>query len=160
MGKLNKVCVVTIIKNGKEVQEIVKLRGLELEEVHSDTEWIPANLEKDEVKYIEHQVDDTTMKYLKIHSSFTLLRYKKYAQSLRDDNDDKLSKLVKSDIGTKKIQEAREEYDKNIENFEKTIPKCIEQIIYSSIFPAIHQKVNTNIERVFDKENEELYPKK
>lgn len=160
MGKLNKSCVVNIYKDGMPVQDTIKLRGLELEELPNDPEWIPKNMEKDEIKYFEHQVTDKTLEYLKLFASFSVLRHRKFGESIITENESKLAEMIKNKANEKMIQDAKKGFDETVKNFDEGIPKCIEQVIFTAVYPAIHKQVTENVERSFDKENEELYPKK
>ena len=161
MGKLNKVCSVNVLKDGKPQQDTVKLKEVNLEEITSNPDWIPKNIDKDDVKYFEHKVTDKTWEYLKLFSSFTLLRHKKYGESLEAENDRKLADLEKNaNMKKEQIEDARKNFDETVEKFKGIIPKCLEEVVFSAIYPKISQHVNQNIDKALDKENEELYPKK
>jgi len=155
MGKLNKVCSVNVIKNGKPEQESVKLKEVNLEELSSNPDWIPKNIDKDDVKYFEHKVTDKTWEYLHLFSSFTLLRHKKYGESLEAENNRKLADMEK-DPNMKKelLEDARKNFGESVEKFHDIVPKCLEEVVFSAIYPKINHHVNQNIDKGLDKENE------
>lgn len=161
MGKLNKICSVNVLKDGKPQQESVKLKEIELEELPSNPDWIPKNIDKDDVKYFEHKVTDKTWEYLNLFSSFTILRHQKYGESLEIENNKKLAKMEQDpNIKKELLEDARKNFGESIEKFNGIVPKCLEEVVFSAIYPKISQYVNQNIDKALDKENEELYPKK
>jgi hypothetical protein len=159
MGKLNKSCVVTFMKDGKQAQDVVKLRGLELEELPSNPEWIAKNMEKDEVKYFEHKVTDKTMEYLKLFSSFAILRHEKFGEAIAEEQEAQLKKMSQANKSEKEIDEARKRNLEALEKFNESKPKCIEECVFNAIYPAVYRHVTANVDKSLDKENEELYPK-
>ena len=159
LGKLNKVCTVNAIKDGVQVQEQIKLKGFELDIVPSDPYWIPQNIDKEDIKYFEHKVTDKTMEYLRLYASFAVLRHKKYADSIEAENNKKLDKMMVDKVDPKITDEAKENYSAAVKKFREGTPKCLEEIVFNSVYPSIHQKVNDNIDKELDKENEEMYPK-
>jgi len=160
LGKLNKTCTVNTITNGIPGQDQVKLRGFELEQAESNSEWIPKNLEKDEIKYFEHKVTDKTMEYLTLFCSFAILRHTKYTDSLEEDNERKLAKMIESKATEAQIQDAKEGFDQTVTKFREATPKYLEEILFNAVYPQIHKKITENVDKEFDKENEEMYPKK
>lgn len=159
LGKLKKSCTINVLKDGVQQQEIIKIRGLELVEFESNTSWIPKNLELDEVKYFEHQVTDNTLKYLMLFASFTELRHRKYIDSLIQHNENLYTEMCKKNKNPNVLSEARKTFDQTTKNYKDAIPTCLEEILFNAIFPKIHEKVSNNVDKAFDKENEELYPK-
>ena len=111
MGKLQKSCVVNVMKNGQPTQEVIKLRGLELKELASDPSWKPDKVEADEIKFFEHSVTDKTLKYLQLFASFSLLRHEKYGESIVNENKEKLAKLMLDKADQKIIDDARKTYE-------------------------------------------------
>ena len=159
LGKLNKMCTINIIKDGAPAQEQVKLRGFELVQAESYSDWIPENLEKDEIKYFEHKVTDKTIEYLKLFCSFAILRHTKYSDSIEEDNERKLAKMIQNKATDSQIQDAKENSDKALTKFRETTPKYFEEILYNTVYPQVHRKITENVDKEFDKENEEMYPK-
>lgn len=159
MGKLNKSCTINIVKDGQQIQDMVKLRGLELEELPSNPNWIAKNMEKDEVKYFEHKVTDKSWEYLKLFASFALLRFDKLGESINDENAKAIEKMVKNKKSSDDIEEAKKKQSDGLEKYLESRPKCIEETIYNNIFPSVYRKVVENVDNSLDKENEELYPK-
>jgi len=160
LGKLNKTCTVNTIKNGATVQDQIKLRGFELQEAESNPEWIPEKLERDEIKYFEHKVTDKTMEYLKLFCSFAILRHTKYSDALQEDNERKLAQMIENKATDAQIKDAKENFDQTITKFRDATPKYLQEILYNAVYPQIHRKVTENVDKEFDKENEEMYPKK
>lgn len=160
LGKLNKICQVNIIKDGAPSTEAVKLKGLTLDELPSDPNWIPRNMELEDIKYFEHSISDKTLKYLKLYGSFTLLRHTRYAESLDEDSARKVQKLEDDQVDPKQIEEAKKGFSEASQKFKDSFPKCMEEVIFNAVYPSIHKKVTENVEKMFDKENEEFYPKK
>lgn len=159
MGKLQKSCVVNTIKDGQQIQDTVKLRGLELVDVPSDPNWKPDSMEASEIKYFEHSMTDKTMEYLKLYCSFAVLRHDKYAESMEEDQKKKIAELMLKKADQKIVDDAKQTLEKTIENFKKGRPSCMEQILYSALYQPISQKVLANMDKEFDKENEQVYPK-
>jgi hypothetical protein len=159
LGKLNKSCVVSIIKNGQQIQDTVKLREVTLVDVESDPKWIPNSLEQDDVGYFEHSVTDKTLKYLKLYASYSILRHQKYAQSVTEENAKLIQKMQEANTKQSIIDDARETHKKTDETIARGLPSCIEEAVYAGIFSVIHAHVAANIDAQFDKENEEMYPK-
>lgn len=158
-GKLNKSCIVNIIKDGIQDKEDIKLKEVDLVEPEIDESWIPKNMDREDVKYFEHKVTDKTMEYLKLYCSFAILRHEKFGDSIEKSNNERIEKLEKDNAAPKMIEDAKESNAKTISKFRETAPKCLEEIIYASVYPSIIKSVNDNIDKMFDKENEEMYPK-
>ena len=159
MGKLNKSCTINIIKDGQQIQDIVKLRGLELEELPSNPKWISKNMEEDEVKYFEHKVTDKSWEYLKLFASFALLRFDRLGDSIKVENEKQLKKMASENKTADQIEEARKKQAEGLEKYQESRPKCIEETIFNNIYPGVYRKVTENVDNSLDKENEELYPK-
>ena len=160
LGKLNKLCTVNIIKDGQPIQDQIKLKGYELEIVESYPEWIPKNMDKEDIKYFEHKVTDKTWEYIKLYCSFAVLRHTKYADSLEEENEKRLAKMIESKASEKIINDAKENFEKTNKTFRESTPKYVEEILFNSIYPPVHKQVTENVDKEFDKENEEMYPKK
>jgi len=160
LGKLNKTCTVNIIKDGQQAQDQIKLKGYELAIVDSDPNWIPENMDKEDIKYFEHKVTDKTWEYIKLYCSFAVLRHTKYCESLEKDNEKKLIQMINNNSSENMFKDAKENFSKSISKFKEGTPKLIEEILFNAIYPFVHRKVTENIEKEFDKENEEMYPKK
>lgn len=160
LGRLNKTCTVNVLKDGKPIQDQIRLRGFELPQAETNSDWLPPKLEKDEVKYFEHKVTEKTMEYLRLFCSFAMLRHTKYADSLEEDGIAKLAKMKQDGTSDKEIESAKVDMDKNMEKFRDATPRYMEEIIFNSLYPQIHQQVATNVDKELDKENEEVYPKK
>jgi len=159
LGKLNKICQINSIKDGVPFVESVKLKGMTLEELPSNPDWIPQNMELEDIKYFEHSISDKTLKYLKVYGSFTKLRHDKYGTALEIDNERKLETLEKGNAKPELIEDAKKGFSESSERFQKAIPKCLEEVVFNAIYPSIHKKVTENVEKMFDKENEQFYPK-
>lgn len=159
LGTLNKVCQINIIKDGAASTDSVKLKGLTLDEIPSNSNWIPRNMELEDIKYFEHSISDKTLKYLKVYASFTNLRHVRYAESLDEDNARKIQNMENEKTSPELIAEAKSGFEKASEKFREAMPKCIEEVIFNAVYPSIHRKVTENVEKMFDKENEEFYPK-
>ena len=155
LGKLNKTCVVNILQNGKQISETVKLKDITLEEIASDPKWIPNLHEKQDIAHYEHSVTDTTMKYLKLFASFSVLRQQKWSESVMQEND-KMLQRMKEDPKTEQniIDDAIEAFKKNQKILDDAKPRCLEDAIYSSISNSLYKHVSDNIDTMFDKENE------
>lgn len=159
LGKLNKTCTTNIIKDGVQEQEHVKLKGLKLENLPYNSEWIPPNMDKEDIKYFEHKITDKTKEYLELFARFEYLRHSKYEESVILENQNKLDQMIEAKTNEKVLEDAKKNFEKSAEKFKKARPKCMEEVLYNRIFPSIHSKVNENIGKEFDKENEEMYPK-
>ncbi len=159
MGKLNKSCTINVVKDGQQIQDIVKLRGLELEELPSNPNWISKNMEEDEVKYFEHKVTDKSWEYLKLFASFQLLRHDRLGESIVEENKKGIEKMVKENKKPEEIQEAQKKQLEGLEKYNEARPKCVEECIFNNIFPQVYRKVTENVDLSLDKENEQLYPK-
>ncbi len=160
LGKLNKICNVNEIKDGKPQQRNIKLKEVTLQELSSNPEWIPKESDREEIKYFEHKVTDKTMEYLKLFGSFTILRHEKYADSLQEENDKNLVKMCEDpNTNEKIIENARESFEKSHKRFIELLPSCLEEVVYAAVYPKIHAHVTQHVSKIFDKENEEMYPK-
>lgn len=159
MGKLNKSCTFSTIKDGQQIQDVVKLRGLELEELPSNPQWISKTMEEDEVKHFEHKVTDKSWEYLKLFASFALLRFDKLGEAVKEENAKAIEKMIKNNKSVEDVKEAQKKQTEGLEKYLESRPKCIEETIYNNIYPAVYRKVVDNVDVSLDKENEELYPK-
>ena len=160
IGKLNKVCAVNVIKDGKPIQDQIKLKGITLDEIKSNPDWIPKNMEKEDITYFEHKITDKTLEYLKLFASFTVLRHKKYVESLQKDNAKRIEKMLADKNTDQKVsKDAESSFIEQIDKFAKALPSCIEEVVFNATYPPIQLEVNKNIENSFNKENEEMYPK-
>lgn len=160
LGKLNKSCVVSVLKNGQQIQDTIKLKDVELHDAPSDPSWIPPLVEKEDVTYYEHKITDKTLEYLELYASFSLLRHDEWANSVVKHNEELLEKMRENtDTEQKVIDDAEAEFTKTKEGLEDQAPHCLEQCIYAAIYAPIHKHVSDNIDVMFDKENEEANPK-
>lgn len=159
MGKLAKQCTVNSFDKGQQIQKQIKLKGLELEEVPSDPDWLPDQLEKDDVTYFEHKITDKTFKYLKLYCQFAVLRHTEYAKGLESENNRKLQSMRDGNAKPEMLADAEENFKTAVEKFLESTPKSMEEILYTAIYPTIHQHVAQAMDAIFDKENEEMYPK-
>ena len=159
LGKLNKTCTVNLIEDGQTKQEQVKLKGYELPIAQSNSDWVPENLDKGDIKYFEHKITDKTREYLNLFCSFAILRHQKYCESMKVDHEKKVGDLIDKKTSVDTIDKIKENFEKTIEKFNKAEPKYIEEILTNAVYPQIHQQIVKNIDMEFDKENEEMYPK-
>ena len=155
LGKLNRNCAYNIVKDGKAVQEIQKLRGFELEELPSNPDWKAKNMEDENVKYFEHSITDKTMEYLKLFSSFAILRFEKFGESIVIENERQLLKITDPKV----IEETKLKQEEGMEKYKESKPTCIEECVFNAIFPQVYKHVADNVGKMFDKENEQMYPK-
>ena len=182
-GKLNRSCSVNIIENGQIKQEFVKLTDVNLADftLESDPNWLPKDLEKQHSRNWEHKVTDKTMEYVRMYCQFVGLRFQKYNESTTAEAQKRIDKLTKElatapetlpsppdpkgATATKAMLQEQIEVEKkrmeegNKKN-EETVPKNIEECIYSQIYPKLHKSVMDNLEQEFDKEFQEMYPSK
>lgn len=158
-GKITKSCMINIIKNGKQESESVRLKEISLQFVPSNPKWIPENMDSTEVKYLEHKFTETELDFLRLAASFNVFRHQKFGESLKQENqrmvDDMISKNAKPEL----IEDAKAQSKKTMELFEKGRPKCLEQVVYNAVYPAIYKKVMEDLDNVIQKEHEQIYPK-
>lgn len=159
MGKLNKACTIMIVKDGQQVQDQVKLKGYELEQITENSEWLPKHLSKEDVKYFEHKVTDRTMEYLRLYGSFAILRHDKLADSLEEEDNKKIAEMIKNKVSDDLLNDAKTNFAEANKKFRESKASCIEEAIFNEIYRHIHKMVMDNVDREFDKENESLYPK-
>lgn len=159
MGKLNKSCTISTIKDGQQVQDVVKLRGLELEEIESNPNWIAKTMDEDEVKYFEHKVTNASWKYLKLFGSFQLLRHDRLGEAIVEANEKAIEKMIADKKSPEEIEKAKKNQIEGLQKYQENRPTCIEECVYVHIFPQIYRKVTENVDLSLDKENESLYPK-
>ena len=67
--------------------------------------------------------------------------------------------MIQDNASVDTIEKMKENFEKSLEKFSKAEPKYVEEILTNSIYPQIQQQIIKNIDREFDKENEEMYPK-
>ena len=180
-GKLNRSCSVNVIENGQIKQEFVKLSEVKLEDysLQSDPNWLPKDLDKAHTRNWEHKVTDKTMEYVKMYCQFVGLRFSKYNESTQNAFQERIDKLnkeletapetlpdppdPKGARSTKRMIQEQIEVEKKsmevqIKKAEETVPKNIEECIYSQIYPRLHKEVMNNLEKEFDNEFSEMYP--
>lgn len=158
-GELTKSCSVSVIKNGKQESETVRLKEVKLENIPSNPKWIPENMDASEVKYLEHKFTETEMKFLKLGASFSILRHSKFSESLRNENQIGINKMISNNAQPQQIEDAKAESKTTMELFEKGKPKCLEQVLYNAIYPPIYKKVMEDLDDIINKEHEQTYPK-
>ncbi len=182
-GKLNRSCSVNIIENGQIKQEFVKLKDFNLADfsLESDPNWLPKDLDKQNARNWEHKVTDKTMEYVRMYCQFVGLRFKKYNESVNKGSQERVEKLKKEletapetlpsppdpkgARATKKMIEdqlvvEKKAVEDQAKKNQETVPKNIEECIYSQIYPKLHKSVMDNLEQEFDKEFQEMYPSK
>ena len=159
LGKLSKSCVYNSIRNGQPTQDSVKLKEVTLKELPSDPTWIPDNFNKEDVTFFEHKITETTKKYLELYGSFNILRHEQYCQALVDDQEKTITKMEQNGADPNLIADAKEALVELKSKFEENAPVCLEQAIFVAIYPKLLQEVTANIDKEFDKENEQMYPK-
>jgi hypothetical protein len=135
----------------------------------SDPNWLPKDLEKKDVRNWEHKVTDKTMEYIKLYCQFVGIRFERYNESvmkIEQAKGEKLKEALEKAPDEQKpaiqnaIVEAAKRFEEMHKNNEENLPKCIEHCVYNQIFPQLHQEVLRNMDSEFDKEDEEMYPKK
>jgi len=182
-GKLNKTCSINIIENGQVKQEFAKLSEVNLADftLESDPNWLPKDLDAKGVRKWEHKVTDKTMEYVRMYCQFVGLRFKRYNESIKKEGQARIDKLKKEletapetlpsppdpngARATKKMIQDQIEtetklMDEQVKKDTEAVPKCIEHAIYSQIYPKLHKTVMDNLDQEFDKEFQEMYPKK
>ena len=63
-----------------------------------------------------------------------------------------ISKNAKPEL----IEDAKAQFKKTMELFEKGRPKCLEQVIYNAVYPAIYKKEMEDLDNVIHKEPEQV----
>lgn len=180
-GKLNRSCSVNVIENGQIKQEFLKLNDVNLDDytLESDPNWLPKDLDKVNARNWQHKVTDKTMEYVKMYCQMVGLRFEKYNESGKKEGQERIDKLKKEletapDIlpsppdpsgarATKamlleQVVVETKRMEEGLKKAEETVPKNIEECIYSQIYPKLHQEVMNNLEKEFDHEFNEMYP--
>jgi hypothetical protein len=63
-----------------------------------------------------------------------------------------ISKNAKPEL----IEDAKAQSKRTMELFEKGRPKCLEQVVYNAVYPAIYKKVMEDLDNVIQKEHEQI----
>ena len=138
MIRMNKSFGGLIEEDKKQKKETFYLKDINLDdyEIDSDPNWIPKNINKNDVKTYILKVGEITWNALQIFAKVAVARGELYNKS-----------LDKNDINYKgKLME---------------MPKCFEQIIQDNIIIAVFEKIGMNIDDELDKEDAEINkPKK
>jgi hypothetical protein len=143
----------------KRIQETVKFKDIKLDDytLPSDPDWLPKDTDVEDMTSFNLKVRDKTMEYLKLHGQILLLRIKEYHNSTNKHEESILDDLRKSGTVEEGIKKQEEQNQTSKELRESQIPKCLEQAIYSQIFPTISQTVDKNIDKEFMAEFDEEY---
>lgn len=157
--KLNNSTPVNKLIDRQRKQETVKFKDIDMDsfELPRNLNWIPKDMDKDDVKFFDMKLRDKTMEYLVFYGKIFSLRVREYNKSVAIHEQDILDELKNNksdDAGT----EAQEKSNlKAKEAREDAFPSCLEQAIYEQIFPKIHDAVSKNVDAEADAEFAELY---
>ncbi len=149
-------------ENGQLKQEEHKLKGINLEDYTLDENpgWLPKNMDKEDNTPIELKLGDKTMKFLKIFGQLVIIRHEQF--NTAEDEYLKEQKIEMADriADPKQLEKwIKSQEDARKDRLEQT-PNCLEQAIFTSIWPQVQQKVDAADGKVFDDEFEEMYKEK
>lgn len=141
--------------DGKLISKSEKLNLDDIPKLPNAPDWKPDSLGDADVRYFEHMVTDRTWEYLVLFAALAARRQRKYVESLARLDEKRLAELDGKD---------RDRFAKvvaeNREHRVKTIPRNIEEVVYMSLEKPITDMITANIDRLLDKENEQMYPPK
>lgn len=169
-AKMTNSCNVRKMKGDQMVSDSVSLTEYDLKDyvLAENPEWIPKDLEKDNVKHWEHQVTERSYDYIKKFGQITMLRFAVFNESTDKILEEKISKAQeKYDSAPEEQKESllavlnqeKEKQKTSKTNREEEVPTCLEQCIYNQVYPALHKKIIENMDLELDKEFEQVYPK-
>ncbi len=147
------------IEGGPPKQVEYKLKGVNLENytLDSNPAWLPKGLDADDNTPIELKLGDNTMGYIHTYGQLTLIRHEQFNKA----EDEFLEKTKKSMEEANAPAENIKQWEKAQEGIQKdrmdAIPNCLEEAIFTSIWPLIQQKIDQSDGLIFDKEYREIY---
>lgn len=167
LGKMAKSCSYQAMNSaGSFEQKTEKLKDISETALPSDPAWLPEQLEGEEVSRWTHKVSDRTWEYLELFSKFASFRQARFEASMVQ-YEEQVLKDLREEAEKSRTSASKRAVDDHIKasgkarvEREKQAPRCIEQAVYVSIWQQLFNRVAQNVDAMFDKENEELYPKK
>jgi len=157
--KLAKSTPVNRWKNKSRVQENIKFKDIKLEDytLPSNSNWIPKDMDAEDMTSFDLKLRDKTMEYLKMHGQILSVRVLEYNKSTTIHEEAILQDLKDNGTAAEGIKKQEEQNQTSQERRDSQIPKCLEQAVYEQIFPQIHQAVERNIDQEFNAEFDEEY---
>ncbi|MHA2054767.1 MAG: hypothetical protein ACW99F_14365 [Candidatus Hodarchaeales archaeon] len=147
-------------EDGQMKQEEYQLKGVNLEsyDLSSNPNWLPKGLDAEDNKPIELKLGDNTMKYLKIFGQLVLIRHEQY-----NTREDEWMKTQEEEMKTKLTSDQFDKWSKTQKTTRQerldVVPNCLEQALYTSIWPMLQQKIDMSDGLIFEKEYQEIYKK-
>jgi len=151
-----------ITEEGQLKQEDYKLKGIDLEKftLESNPSWLPKNLDKEDNTPIELKLGDNSMKYLKIFGQLVTIRHEQFNIA-----QDEYLEIQKVEMREKVVD--NKQYDRwvkgqadNRKDRLELVPHCLEQAIFTSIWPQITRTIDSADGVMFEKEFKEIYKEK
>jgi len=149
-------------EDGMMKQEEFSLKGIDLTKytLPSDPNWLPKNLDAEDSKPIELKLGDNTMGYIKNYGQIVGVRHEEYNKAEESYLEKTKADMIKANAPEDNIKG----WEKAQESIRKTrlesVPKCIEECLFVSIWPIIQQKIDLSDGLIFDKEYDEIYAEK
>ncbi len=157
--KLAKSTPVNRWKNKARVQENIKFKDIKLDDytLPSNPNWLPKDMDVEDMTSFDLKLKDKTMEYLKLHGQILSIRVSEYNKSTTIHEEGILQDLRDNGTATEGVKKQEEQNQSAQERRDSQTPKCLEQAVYEQIFPQIHQAVERNIDQEFNAEFDEEY---
>lgn len=146
-------------KDGMMKQEEYSLKSVDFSKyvLSPNTKWLPKNADPDDNKPIELKLGDNTMKYLNMFGSIVLIRHEQFNKYEDEYLEIARAKMLEGKPPQENIDRWEEAQKKMREQRLEAAPSCLEEAIYTSIWPIIQQKIDQSDNLMFDKEFDEEY---
>jgi len=150
-------------EDGSMKQQEFSLKGVDLKKYKLDMNpnWLPKGLEAADSTPIELKLGDKTMEFLNIFGELVVIRHEQY--NLAEDAFLKVQegKMREVNAPEENIQAWKKQQNNIRDERMGVIPTCLENALYTSLWPSLQQKLDMSDGSVFEKEFQDEYkPKK
>ena len=144
--------------NGTPKQEEYKLKDVNLEDYtqNDNPKWLPKNLDEEDNKPIELKLGDNTMKYLKIFGQLVTIRHEQYNMA-EEKYMTTQAEEMKMKLNTAQYEQFLKSQETQKTNRLEQVPSCLQEAIFTSVWPTIQQKIDQSDGKMFEEEYKEIY---
>ncbi len=144
--------------DGQMKQEEYKLKDVKLDNytLEENPNWLPENLSLVDNTPIELKLGDNTMKYLKIFGQLVTIRHEQYnmAEEIWKESQ---AEEMKNKLNTAQFEQFLKSQETQKTSRLEQVPSCLQEAIFTSIWPSIQQKIDQSDGKMFEEEYKEIY---
>ena len=146
-------------EDGAMKQEEFELKGIDLEKftLPSNEAWLPKGMSAEDNNPIELKLGDSTMKFLKHFGQLVIIRHEQYNMAEEAYLAATEAKMMENGAKPEQIESWKKQQESIKATRLEAVPNCLEQAIYTSIWPMLVQKLDMSDGKIFEDEYKEIY---